>query len=386
MLQPRLLSLSLSPPTSRRRISIFPLSVSSRVVARRKMVQILSTKNASVKAKNVDFESCSARTNHAYNLAASPLNHDSKDLSLASPSGSKSSSSSILAVYASSPYTLPIAGQKTCPPASSTPAVHTASETQKSQRIYGFDNSSEPLCDIQGLFLPPASRGNNGRRSGDPPDSSTFSFKLHRPLLQNTKKVVHFSDGGVSEEDLGAITTPRRSSIDGDHAKKDLVRDTSERNSPTTTTTTTTTSLITLPTHSSSVADTIGFSPEASASAVAAAATAYEESSSTVSSSPLSSVSSSILGSQGDRTPPRPQPFRPLNAETSCDLIVSHFRESINVDIITILHDLWSAIQNLSISVSLVTIGCLSSHWCPSSQFTKVLVAQKSWVLPLLYG
>lgn len=303
------------------------------------MVQILVPKNASAKVKSTAPES----------LSQSSLTPNHR-----------------VPPNATHRQTLFEASHPTCTPSSSHSAFisrsykHSQNSKRASNALSLADSedlcenktvNKQPLCYIQRLFLPPSTRTNKGKRTGETADTSTISLMRQKPPLLRSKKAVHFFEIHGINGCLDVAAQRQSSQTNNSITNKNLNFDYQEPNSTTTTSTTTYTSPISSATFATSVADLSCVFPDA--------ATASKESFSTVSSSPLPSTSSSLSGSFGKRSQTRPAPFRPLPSDASCDLVISNFRESINVDIITILQDLWAAIQNLSISISMVNISGL---------------------------
>lgn len=222
----------------------------------------------------------------------------------------------------------------------------TAQETRKSQPPSRSRNNGgggcdiQQVCDIQGLFIPPSSRSSGRKVTEDkvvccgPP-----SLLLVPPSQDTTQDHISSWNGHVINH---SYTTNTNSN---NNPSRDLVRDPHTRPSvsscssavvPSSSTNTNTTK-----THNMMAyvpPDSITFSPEA--------VTSPEGSISLISSG--SSASSSQTESRGNNS------RLVVTRDSSCDLALTYFRESINVDIISTLNDLRAAIENLTISVSMV--------------------------------
>lgn len=208
---------------------------------------------------------------------------------------------------------------------------------------------------IPGLFLPPSSRG--ALPGGVPllprSPSAAAPPPPHARTKPRRKKVVHFSD---EDEGWERAARDRGNGLSSSSETEESLPSSKERGQP---------SRPRGPAQPNGDALAASRAPEDDALSLEVLLTSPESSMSTASTSPpLSSLGSSLPGApHGERPspPPRPPPLASLpslpagSGAASCDLIVSHFRESINVDILTLLNDLWGAIQNLAISVSMVT-------------------------------
>lgn len=231
---------------------------------------------------------------------------------------------------------------------------------------------------IPGLFLPPSYRGaipggvpvlpRSPSAAAPPPPHARA-----RPR-RNGKKAVHFSD---EDERWDPSVRDRGNGLSSSSEAEESAPASKGRGQQ---------SRLQGPARPNGDALAASRAPEDDALSLEVMLTSPESSMSTASTSPpLSSVGGSLPGGpHGERPSPPPPPSRPpllaslpslpaASEASSCDLIVSHFRESINVDILTLLNDLWGAIQNVAISVSMVT-GSLAAGSCGAARVRFIII------------
>ncbi|KAK4316383.1 hypothetical protein Pmani_012436 [Petrolisthes manimaculis] len=219
------------------------------------------------------------------------------------------------------------------------------------------------VCDIQGLFIPPSSRS-SGRKGMEnktscshPPSRLVPHVSSSHQSLKTTDKSHPDDHTNRCNEDFTNHNNPtnnKHNNNNNNNDNGDTV--TTLRDDPTTrpsllwcsavvpSVTTRTHMIPDVPQQ-----DSVMFTPEA--------VTSPESSISMISSG--SSVGSSQTESRGNSgTSVGSKSRRVVARDSSCDLALTYFRESINVDIISTLNDLRAAIENLTISLSMVSEEC----------------------------